>query len=440
MARTRLFVLIAAALALSACNGSEPIAEDRDLAHAEEEYRAFHGDESAQDEQPAPDAASDAAPPEPQPQAEPEPDVAAAEPAPPDEAPPAELEPEPVAAEPPPPPESVASEQAALLYALVDKPDADSAMSVLQDLVSTNVMAQVEAVRVLSALRPPRAQHELYVAAFTLPSTFVRERAMGSLLTAFPAGGTDWGPRLLATHGGRPSDRYEVARQVIANKTVASYQLALEVLAEDFSGQAMFDARDAILTAGDPIVVSLTRVALQRKGTPNAFVARRLYRWIQGAGRITEAYYDTFDNNPSEIGVKLFRERYGKAATPMLEKKLDSADDEMKQYIQDALAEIENPEAPPPTNLRRLRTPNILYLITYKTPDARRRILTDTPIWPNDEPGKIDRHIHGQTSVTQKTIGMKADQLAQLRTLKPTAVPSLRVDNETIDRLDMRPE
>ena len=503
MAWKRLSVLIGATILLSACGGVEPAAVDSELAEAREQYLRFHTDPALlaraernmqTDKQPAPapepeptappppavpepapvEAKTPPAEPEPAPvedktppavpepapvedktpPAEPEPapvedktPPAEPEPAPvEDKTPPAEPEPAPVEdktppAEPAPVEADTGTTKAASVVSLVHKPDVATALAALQDMTSNDVMAQVEAIRILSGQRPPNTAHELYVAAFTRTSTFVRERAVSALLTSFPAGGTDWGRRLLATHSGRAEDRYDVARQVIGNRTAAAYQLALEIMAEDHTGEAMFNARREIIAAGDGIVMSLTRVALQHKGLINGFVARRLYRWIQGAGRITEAYYDTFHHNPSEIGVKLFRERYGQHAKPLLEKALARTESsDMQGYIQQALEDIDNPEAPPPPKLRRLRLANVLYVITYKTPHGRKRILTDTPIWPDDEPGKINRHIEGRSSVTQKTIGMKAEQLATLRTLKPSAVPTLKVDNEPVDRLDMRKE
>lgn len=469
MAGIRIMALAAAILWLSACGGGVgPVAgTDSELARAQEEYLTFHTEADHSDRAPAEQPAAPVA-------AQPRPETTGREqPAPAVPAAPAPVaevvaEPEPapvetVATEPEPapkptpvrapaPPVQVARAPAepvqpeaepedtdAALLALIAQPDVDAALEALHDLASEDVLAQVEAVRVINAQRPPAAAHELYVAAFTKQSPFVRECAISALLAAFPDMGTDWGRRLLATRSGRPEDRYNVARQVIANKTVVTYPAALAVLAQDYHGQALYDAREAILAAGDPIVMPLMHLALRHKGLPNAFVARRLYRWIQNAGRITEAYYDTFNGNPSDVGVKLFRDRYGQDAKPLLTKALDQTDDaEMQAHIQQALDELANPAAKP-TPRRHRSAPNVLYLIIYKTSAGEKRILTDTPIWANDEPGKTERHDHGRNWVSQKTIAMKPQQLAALGQLTPELLPTLKVDSQSVDRLDLRP-
>ena len=475
MACIRIIALAGTILSLAACRGGSPTEStpEQGVAAAQEEYLRFHTDAAtlAQAEQNAQESREPALATAQGPTQPPQKPAPAATPVPPRVAEAAVRQPEPVeettvrqpepveeaAVEQPAPPAPVQVAEAppvaapepieadddagdAALHALIGQPDVAGALQVLQDLASKNVLAQVEAVRILSAQRPPEAAHELYIAAFTKPSTFVRERALGALLTAFPDMADDWGRRLLATRGGRPEDRYDVARQVIANQTVSTYRAALDVLAEDYSGAALYAARDAILAAGDPIAMPLMRVALEHKGLPNAFVARRLYRWIQHAGRITEAYYDTFHENTSEFGVKLFSQRYGQHAKPLLIKALDGeTSPQVQDYIKQALADLDNPEATP-TPPRRARAANVLFLITYKTPAASKRILTDTPIWPDAQPGKINHHVHGRRSIRQKTIGMQPQQLAALRQLKPELLPTVKVDGEGIDRLDLRRE
>ena len=451
MACIRSIALIGAILTLAACRGGPETtpSTDTDLETARAEYERFHaGTGTPADPQQA------MAPPPPQvATAQPRPAPAPAEPVAatpkhqpaPVETLAAEPGPEPVpaqavAARPEPPPaEPDPPATSAQLEALIGEPDVAVALQVLRDLTSTDVLAQAEAVRILAAQRPAEAAHELYVAAFTKRSAFVRERALAALLTAYPDMASDWGQRLLSTRSGRPQDRHHVAQQVIANKSVSAYALALEALGEDYTGEALFEARAAILAAGDPIVPALMRLALQHKGLSNAFVARRLYRWIQRAGRITEAYYDTFESNPNEFGVKLFRERYGQSAKPLLIKALAATDDQAIQgYIRQALNELADPTVASTPAPRRAATPSVLYLITYGTDAGEKRILTDTPVWPDDQPGRTHRHGHGAGWVAQKTIGMAAQQLAKLRQLQPEALPTLKVDGRPVDRLDLR--
>lgn len=326
-----------------------------------------------------------------------------------------------------------------LLEALIASPDVAAATDIIRDSVSTDVLAQVEAVRILSARRPPQAAHELYIAAFTKSSTFVRERALAALLTAYPQVAPGWGRRLLATRTGRPEDRYHVAKEVIANKSVATYPLALEALAGDLSGGALYEARVAIIAAGEPIVQPLMRTAIEHRNQPNGFVARRLYRWIQGAGQITEAYYDSFHRNPNEYGVQLFRQRYGPEAKTWLTTALgEPRSASIKAFIEQALDELADPDAASGPTTMPPGTPYVLYLIIYHTPSSEKRILTDTPIWPDNQPGKTYRHTHGQSWVSQKTIGIKAEQQTTLRHLKPEKLATLQVDDQPVDQLDLR--
>jgi hypothetical protein len=230
-----------------------------------------------------------------------------------------------------------------------------------------------------------------------------------------------------------------MARIVIRNQAVDAYPLAVQALAEDYTGGALFDSRGDILQAGLPITGPLTRVALRQKGMPNGFVARRLYRWVQNAGGIREAYYDTFfRNEPEAMGVALFRERYGEAARPLLTEARGKVDPAHRSLVEQAIRDLDNPPPAPVTHRQRTQAPAMVYMITYDTSAGTRRILTDTPIWPDQAPGDIDSHAAAGGSVTQKAIGMSVEQIAQLRQLPPSAVPTVKVDDQGIDRLDMR--
>jgi hypothetical protein len=388
--------------------------------------------------EPAPKPAPEPTPvaPAPTPQPEPAPTIA------PQQAP----APKPAAPTPPPAPRTVPAPAAAIsttrnlqLDILWRQPTVDNALAVLRDVTQRDELPQVEAVRILCARRPAGGEQELYVTAFTSVSPFVREAAISALLQAYADESDTWARRLLETRGGRPDDRYEMARIVLRNQAVDAYPLAIEALAEDYTGQTLFDSRHEILQAGPAITGPLTRVALRQKGMPNGFVARRLYRWVQDAGGIREAYYDTFfRNEPETMGVALFRERYGQAARPLLNEALNKVEPEHRPLVQQALADLDNPPVAPVARRQRVQAPAMVYLITYDTSGATHRILTDTPIWPEQSPGDIDSHTATSGSVRQKAIGMSAEQIQQLRQLSPSAVPSVQVDGQGIDRLDMR--
>jgi hypothetical protein len=191
-----------------------------------------------------------------------------------------------------------------------------------------------------------------------------------------------------------------------------------------------------ILEAGHVIVPSLTRLALHQKRTTSGRIARRLYRWIQNAGGIKEAYYDTFGKDASEYAVVLFRERYGDAAQPLLHQALKKAGPTMAQYIQQALEDLKDPDAA--VKPRERSTASRAYLLIYEMNNGKHTILTDTPVWPNQLPGDTQEHRTDRGVIRQKSIGMAPEQLDKLRNLPTTAVPSVRVDGQTIDRLDMQ--
>lgn len=318
---------------------------------------------------------------------------------------------------------------------LIRQPSAENATAALKDMTQRDVAAQVEAIRTLCSLRPHGGEQELYITAFTNVSPFVREVGISALLRAYGDSGDAWARRLLETRGGREEDRFDLAQIVIRNGAKDAYPLAIEALGSDFTGGALFEARRDILTAGNDIVPALTRLALRMRRTTSGRIARRLYRWIQRAGSIKEAYYDTFTHDPSEYAVIMFRERYGQEAQPLLRQALGTASPTMAGYINQALQDINNPDAAMKPRPR--STASRAYLIVYTTPTGAHRILTDTPIWPHQVPGEIEEHATANGTIRQKSIGMKPEQLEKLRNVPATALPSIRVDNQGIDRLDM---
>ena len=316
---------------------------------------------------------------------------------------------------------------------LFREPTVDNAMAVLKDMTRRDEAAQVEALRILCSRRPANGQQEMFITAFTHVSPFVREVAISALLRAYADTTDAWGRRLLETRGGREEDRYNLARIVIRNKAKEAYPLAIEALGSDFSGGALFHARREILEAGYAIVASLSRLALRQKKTDSGVIARRLYRWLQNAGGIKEAYYDTVNRAPSEYTVILFRERYGETSRPLLEQALVNADSNLAGHIRQALEDLHNPDAALVPKPHR-EYPNMIYMITYNTPSGIKRVLSDTPIWPHQEPGQINEH----EGIHQKAILEKPDSLNTLRNLPSTRVKDIVVDGVHIDQLDMQ--
>ncbi|HAI11864.1 MAG TPA: hypothetical protein DCM28_09180 [Phycisphaerales bacterium] len=304
---------------------------------------------------------------------------------------------------------------------------------VLNQINDANLAMIAQAIRIIIKEAPREGKSDLYDVVRYAKAAAPRAMAIDALLQAYPQNATYSAQKLLQQTRYNRIDRLVVGNRIMQYRINRTYPAAITNLGYDASGKAMFDARRGILAADKAVALNLKNYAARYSTRPASFIARRLYHWIRNDDRIEQAYEDTFVKHPSELGVIMFRERFGEEALTLLQQAQTSAAKKLQPVITRELAKLSDDASP-----ALMFGFHKLYVIKYTTPQGNFSLLCDQSIWPDQAIDEMYQQSDSTSSFTQQVINVKADELADIKKLPNTWKSGVKVHGIELDTIDLK--
>lgn len=305
---------------------------------------------------------------------------------------------------------------------------------VLAQVNSANLAMVAQAIRIIIKEKPRTGTATLYDVVRDAKAAAPRAMAIDALFQAYPQNATYSAQKLLTQTRYNRIDRLVVGNRIMQYRINRTYAAAITNLGYDASGKALFDARRGILAADKAVALDLKNYAAVSSTKHSSLVARRLYHWIRNDDTIEQAYEDTFVQHPSELGVIMFRERFGEEALASLQKAQNEVDNKLAPVVARELARISNDAASPTLMFGYHK----LYLIHFATPQGDFDLLTDQTIWPDQAADELYEQSDATSSFAQKVISVKADELANIKKLPNTWKSGVAVHGTKLDTIDLK--
>ncbi|MFG0250921.1 MAG: hypothetical protein ACF8OB_18705 [Phycisphaeraceae bacterium JB051] len=307
------------------------------------------------------------------------------------------------------------------------------AKTVLDQVNDANLAQIAQAIRIIIKEQPRRGTSDLYDVVRNAKAAAPRAMAIDALFQAYPQNATYSAQKLLSQTRYNRIDRLVVGNRIMQYRISRTYDAAITNLGYDASGKAMFDARRGILAADKAVTLSLKNYAARYSTKHASFVARRLYHWIRNDDTIEQAYEDTFVKHPSEVGVIMFRERFGEEALSLLQKAQAESSDKLKPVIARELAKLSDSAAP-----TLMFGYHKLFVIDFATPEGTFSLLTDTTIWPDQSKDEVYQQSDATSSFKQKVVNVKTDELSNIKKLPSSWQSGVKVHGSTLDKIDLQ--
>ncbi len=307
------------------------------------------------------------------------------------------------------------------------------AKTVLDQVNDANLAQIAQAIRIIIKEKPRRGTSDLYDVVRTAKAAAPRAMAIDALFQAYPQNATYSAQKLLSQTRYNRIDRLVVGNRIMQYRISRTYDAAITNLGYDASGKAMFDARRGILAADKAVALSLKNYAARYSTKHASFVARRLYHWIRNDDTIEQAYEDTFVKHPSELGVIMFRERFGEEALPLMQKAEGESAKQLKPVIAGELAKLAAGAAP-----TLMFGYHKLFVIDFSTPEGTFSMLTDTTIWPDQSKDEVYQQADATSSFKQKVINVKTEELSNIKKLPSSWQSGVKVQGTALDKIDLQ--
>ena len=307
------------------------------------------------------------------------------------------------------------------------------AKTVLDQVNDANLAQIAQAIRIIIKEKPRRGTSDLYEVVRTAKAAAPRAMAIDALFQAYPQNATYSAQKLLSQTRYNRIDRLVVGNRIMQYRISRTYDAAITNLGYDASGKAMFDARRGILAADKAVTLSLKNYAARYSTKHASFVARRLYHWIRNDDTIEQAYEDTFVKHPSEVGVIMFRERFGEEALPLMQKAQEESAKKLQPVISRELAKLTDGAAP-----TLMFGYHKLFVIDFATPEGTFSMLTDTTIWPDQSKDEVYQQADATSSFKQKVINVKTDELSNIKKLPSSWQSGVKVHGTALDKIDLQ--
>jgi hypothetical protein len=307
------------------------------------------------------------------------------------------------------------------------------ARTVLNQVNDADLATIAQAIRIIIKEKPHRGTSDLYDVVRNAKSAAPRAMAIDALFQAYPQNATYSAQKLLSQTRYNRIDRLVVGNRIMQYRISRTFDAAITNLGYDASGKAMFDARRGILAADKEVALALKNYAARNSTKHASFVARRLFHWIRNDDTIEQAYEDTFVNHPSEVGVIMFRERFGEEATSLLQKAQAESSSKLKPVIDRELAKLSDGAAP-----ALMFGYHKLYIVELTSTSGSYSLLTDTTIWPDQAKDEMYQQTDATSSFKQKVISVKADELADIKKLPATWQSGVKVQGVALDKIDLQ--
>lgn len=305
---------------------------------------------------------------------------------------------------------------------------------VLKQVNDASLVQIAQAIRIIIKNKPRRGPMELYDVVREAKAAAPRAMAIDALLQAYPQNATYSAQKLLHQTRYNRIDRLVVGNRIMQYRINRTYPAAITNLGYDGSGKALFDARRGILAADKAVTHDLKNYAALHSTKHSSFIARRLYHWIRNDDTIEQAYEDTFVKHPSELGVIMFRERFGEEALDLLKQAQGKVDHKLEPIVAHEIARMTDKNTSPTLMFGYQK----LYLISYQTAGGHYTLLTDQTIWPDQAKDETYQQSDATSTFTQKVINVKTDQLTQIKKLPHEWKAGVKIQGIAVDKVDLK--
>ncbi|MBL4700688.1 MAG: hypothetical protein JKX85_05455 [Phycisphaeraceae bacterium] len=305
---------------------------------------------------------------------------------------------------------------------------------VLKQINTANLASIAQAIRIVIKEKPRNGTSLLYDVIRYAKAAAPRAMAIDALFQAYPQNATYSAQKLLQQTRYNRIDRLVVGNRIMQYRISRTYGAAITNLGYDASGKAMFDARRGILAADKAVTQALKNYAARASIKHASFIARRLYHWIRNDETIKQAYEDTFVKHPSELGVVMFRERFGDEALPLLKQASSDANKKLRAVVQREITKLSDKTSTPAL----LFGYHKLYIINYQTPQGAFALLSDQTIWPDQAVDETYQQKDAKSSFSQKVLMVKTKELQEIKNLPNNWKSGVKIHGHSVDTLDLK--